>query len=146
MYETIQILHSYMAYVVLAVLFLAVANALIGLAGNKMFTLNKDFRLSLFTLILSHIQLVVGLILYFISPNGMKAIQELGMGGMSAAARLLALEHPLINIIAVVFITIGWSRHKKFMEGNKKFKSIAIFYGLGLVFILSRIPWGQWLN
>lgn len=146
MYETIQILHSYMAYVVLAVLFLAVANAILGLAGNKMFTLNKDFRLSLFTLILSHIQLVVGLILYFISPNGMKAIQELGMGGMNAAARLLALEHPLINIIAIVFITIGWSRHKKFMEGNKKFKSIAIFYGLGLVFILSRIPWGQWLN
>jgi hypothetical protein len=114
--------------------------------GNKMFTLEKDFRISLFALIVSHIQLVLGLILYFVSSNGLNALQELGMGGMNSAARLLAVEHPFINIIAIVLITIGWSRHKKFLEGKKKFKSIAIFYGLGLVLILSRIPWGQWFN
>lgn len=136
--------HSYLAYVVLAMLFIAVANALIGLAGNKMFTLEKDFRISLFTLILVHLQLVLGLIVYFTSASGWNAVQQLGMGGMNAAARLLAVEHPFINILGVVFITIGWSRHKKFMEGNKKFKSIAIFYGIGLVLILSRIPWTKW--
>ncbi|MEO0528645.1 MAG: hypothetical protein AAFZ89_15535 [Bacteroidota bacterium] len=144
--EILQNVHSYLAYVVLAVLFLAVANAILGWVGNKMFTLEKDFRISLFALILSHLQLVVGLILYFVSSNGLKAIQELGMGGLNSAARLLALEHPLINIIAIALITIGWSRHKKFMEGKKKFKSITIFYGLGLLLIMSRIPWGQWFN
>lgn len=146
MYETIQIVHSYLAYIVLAILFLAVANAIMGWVGNKMFTMEKDLRLSLFALILSHIQLVVGLILYFVSSNGLQAVQTLGMGGLNSASRLLAVEHPFINIIALVLITVGWSRHKKFMEGRKKFKSIAIFYGLGLVLILSRIPWGQWLN
>ena len=146
MYELIQVLHSYLAYIVLVLLFMAVANAIMGWVGNKIFTMQKDLRLSLFALILSHIQLLVGLILYFVSPSGIKAIQTLGMGGLNSASRLLALEHPLINIIAIAFITIGWSRHKKFMEGNKKFKSIAIFYGLGLVLILSRIPWGQWFN
>jgi uncharacterized membrane protein len=146
MYETIQTLHSYLAYVVLVVLFLAVANAIMGLVGNKMFTPQKDLRLSLFTLILSHIQLVVGLILFFVSANGLKAIQTLGMGGLNAASRLLAVEHPFVNILAIILITIGWSRHKKFMEGKKKFKSIAIFYGLGLILILSRIPWDQWFN
>ncbi len=142
--ETIQTVHSYLAYLVLAMLFLAVANAINGLTGNKMFTLEKDFRISLFTLILAHCQLVVGLLLYFVSSNGFKALREFGMGGLNAAARLLAVEHPLINIIAIVLITVGWSRHKKFMEARKKFKSIAIFYGLGLVLIMSRIPWGQW--
>jgi len=136
--------HSYLAYVVLAVLFIAVANALLGLAGNKMFTLEKDFRISLFTLILTHLQLLLGLIVYFTSASGWNAVQQLGMGGMNSAARLLAVEHPFVNILGVVFITIGWSRHKKFMEGNKKFKSIAIFYGIGLVLILSRIPWTKW--
>lgn len=136
--------HSYLAYVVLAMLFIAVANALIGLAQNKMFTLEKDFRISLFTLILTHLQLLLGLIVYFSSASGWNAVQELGMGGMNSAARLLAVEHPFINILGVVFVTIGWSRHKKFMEGSKKFKSIAIFYGIGLVLILSRIPWAQW--
>ena len=144
MYETIQMLHSYLAYVALAVLFLAVANAITGLIGKRIFNMNKDLRLSLFALILCHIQLLIGLILYFVSPNGFSAIQEFGMGGLTAAARLLAVEHPTINILAIVAITVGWSRHKKFVEGDKKFKSIAIFYGIGLLLILSRIPWSQW--
>ncbi|WP_027076799.1 hypothetical protein [Maribacter antarcticus] len=139
-------LHSYLAYIVIAVLFLAVGNATLGWLNNKMFLPQKDFRLSLFALILTHLMLLVGLALYFISPNGFYVIQEFGMGGLSSAARLLAVEHPFVNILAVVLITIGWSRHKKFMEGQKKFKSIAIFYGIGLLLILSRNPWGQWFS
>lgn len=146
MYETIQMLHSYLAYVALAILFLAVANAISGLISKRIFTMEKDLRLSLFALILCHIQLLVGLVLYFVSPSGLSAIQEFGMGGLTSAARLLAVEHPFINILAIVSITVGWSRHKKFVEGDKKFKSIAIFYGIGLLLILSRIPWGQWFN
>jgi len=138
-------LHSYLAYIVLAVLVLAVINALLGWFGKKDFSLTKDFRISLFALIFSHIQLLVGLILYFVSAKGLNAIQTLGMGGMNSAARLLAVEHPFVNILALVLITIGWSRHKKVMESHKKFRTIAIFYGLGLLFILSRLPWGQWL-
>lgn len=145
-YQWILELHSYFAYVALAILFLAVANAIMGLVGNKMFTLGKDFRLSLFALILCHLQLLVGLVLFFVSPSGLNAIQEFGMGGITSAARLLAVEHPFVNIIALVLITIGWSKHKKFMEGKKKFKTISIFYGLGLLLIMSRIPWGQWFN
>lgn len=146
MTDYISILHSYLAYIVLALLFLAVANAITGLIGKRMFTLQKDYRLSLFTLILCHMQLLIGLLLYFISASGFSAIKTLGMGGLNSAARLLAVEHPFVNILAIVLITIGWSRHKRFMEGNKKFKSIAIFYGLGLVLILSRIPWTQWFS
>lgn len=145
-YSWIQQLHSYLAYIALAVLLFAVANAITGLVGKRIFNMDKDLRLSLFALILCHIQLLVGLALYFMSPSGFSAIQENGMGGLNAAARLLAVEHPFINIIAIALITVGWSRHKKFVEGDKKFKSIAIFYGLGLVLILSRIPWGQWFN
>jgi uncharacterized membrane protein len=146
MYESIQTIHSYVAYAVLAILILAVINAISGWLGNKMFTPEKDFRLSLFALILSHLMLVIGLILFFVSPNGLSAIQESGMGGLSSAARLLAVEHPFVNILAIIFITVGWSRHKKFIEGQRKFKNIAIFYGLGLLLFLSRIPWGQWFN
>lgn len=144
MYEIIYTLHSYLAYAVLLILILAVVNAISGLIAKKDFTLEKDFRISLFALILSHIQLLVGVVLYFISPKGFSAIQEYGMGGMTSALRLLAVEHPFINIIALVFITIGWSKHKKLMEANRKFKTIAIFYGIGLLLILSRLPWGQW--
>lgn len=146
MTDWISVLHSYLAYIVLVLLFLAVANAIMGLIGKRMFTLQKDYRLSLFTLILCHMQLLVGLLLFFISTNGFNAIKTLGMGGLNSAARLLAVEHPLINIIAVALITIGWIRHKKFMEARKKFKVIALLYGLGLLLILTRIPYDQWFN
>ncbi|GMN06737.1 hypothetical protein MTsPCn5_21260 [Croceitalea sp. MTPC5] len=143
--EIVKNLHSYFAYVVLLILVLAVVNAFSGWFGKKEFRFEKDLRVSLFALILSHIQLVIGLILFFISANGLNAIRTLGMGGLNPASRLLAVEHPFINILAIALITIGWSRHKKKADDTAKFKSIAIFYGLGLLFILSRIPWGQWL-
>jgi uncharacterized membrane protein len=144
--EVLVTLHSYLAYIVLVVLVLAVVNAFAGWLGKKTFSLGKDFRLSLYALIFSHIQLLIGLIVYFTSANGLKAIQTLGMDGMNSAARLLALEHPTINILALVLITIGWSRHKKTDDDTTKFKRIALLYGAGLLLILSRIPWGIWLS
>lgn len=144
--EILRIVHSYLAYVALFMLVIAVINALGGWSSKRIFNMHRDLRISLFALILCHLQLVVGLLLYFISANGYQAINNNGIGGLNAAARLLALEHPLINILAIALITVGWSRHKKFMEGDKKFKSIGIFYGIGLLLILSRIPWGQWFN
>lgn len=134
--------HSGWAYIVLIILIIAVINAIIGMSSKKPFTVN-DRRISLMALIASHIQLVFGMLLYFVSPNGLEKIQSVGMGGMTPLDRLLALEHPLINIIAIVLITIGWSKHKKAAD-EKKFKSIAVFYALGLIFLLSRIPWATW--
>lgn len=140
-YETIQSVHSILAYAALGLLVLASINAIFGLTSKKFFT-DKDLRLSLFTLIICHIQLLVGMILYFISPMG-----SAQLGNMKdAAMRLTSLEHPLINIIALVLITIGWSKHKKEESNNGKFKKIAVFYTLGLVLILSRLPWANWFN
>ena len=144
--EILKTVHSYLAYVALALLFLAVANAISGWARNRIFNMEKDLRLSLFTLIICHLQLVFGLLLYILSPNGYAAISEIGIGDLNSAARLLALEHPAINILAIALITVGWSRHKKFLDGKPKFKSIAIFYGIGLLLILIRIPWNNWFN
>jgi hypothetical protein len=61
-----------------------------------------------------------------------------------SAVRLLALEHPLMMVIAIILITIGWSKHKKQVKSEAKFKTFTIFYGLALVLILSRIPWSNW--
>ena len=144
MYNFIQKFHSGWAYLALLILVIAVVNSLIGMSSKKEFTL-KDRKIALFALIAIHIQFLVGIILYFISPNGLKMIKAAGMGGLTTESRLLALEHPLINIIAIALITIGWSKHKKLLTGESKFKTFSIFYGLGLVLILSRIPWKIWL-
>lgn len=144
MYNFIQKFHSGWAYLALLILVIAVVNSLIGMSSKKEFSL-KDRKIALFALIAIHIQFLVGIILYFISPNGLQMIKAVGMGGLTTESRLLALEHPLINIIAIALITIGWSKHKKLLTGESKFKTFSIFYGLGLVLILSRIPWKIWL-
>ena len=144
MYQTIQILHSYWAYLVLLVLVLATFNALIKFFGDKEFQAN-DFRISLFALIVTHIQLLLGLFLYFVSPFGLKNITANGMGGLDSLSRLLAVEHPFIGIIAVTLITIGYSKHKKKLTSKPKFKMIAIFYTIALLLIVSRIPWSNWM-
>ena len=136
-------LHSYWAYIVLAVLVYTVVNAIIGLVQKKEFT-HKEFRLGLFTLITAHIQLLIGLGWYFMSP-WFKALKSNGGEVMKdSGARLLALEHPIMMIIAIVLITIGWSKHKKQVKSEAKFKTFVTFYGLALVIILSRIPWNNW--
>lgn len=146
MYNTVKLLHSYWAYLVLIVLIIAVVNALIKTFGKKEYTA-KDFRISLFALIVSHIQLLIGLILYFVSPR-LQAFSELGMGGVmkDSVNRLYLIEHPFVNIIAIALITIGYSRHKKRLTSQKKLKNIAIFYTIALVMFLSRIPWSTWMS
>ncbi len=136
--------HSYWAYLVLIVLIVAVVNAIIGLTSKKEFKA-KDLRLGLFTLIFSHIQLLLGLGWYFMSPT-YKAMKISGVGMMmkNSQTRLLAVEHPVMMILAIVFITIGWSKHKKQTTDQGKFKVFAIFYSIALVLVLSKIPWGQW--
>jgi len=136
MYTILQKFHSGWAYIALLVLFIAVINAIIGMSSKKEFT-PKDRKIALFGLIGIHVQLLVGIILYFVSPLGLASFGQMS----DKALRLTSLEHPLINLIAIVLITIGWSKHKKITSSESKFKTFSIFYGLGLVLILSRITW-----
>ncbi|MFY7810184.1 MAG: hypothetical protein ACOVQ2_00480 [Flavobacterium sp.] len=136
--ELIKNLHSWWAYLTFAILVTAIINAFLGYRSKKIFE-DKDYRISLFALIFSHIQLVIGFILYLVEGR-YETLSEMKVPEI----RLLALEHPLINIIGIALITIGWSKSKK-VEGTLKFRKILFFYTLGLLLILSRIPWENWL-
>jgi hypothetical protein len=145
MYPTIQMLHSLTAYVVLVLLFVAVLNAIMGSMKQSDFS-PRDFKLTLWALIATHIQVVLGLVLYFISPLGIKSFSSNGAQVMKdATLRLFAVEHISIMLIAAVILTIGYSRQKRTEESTVKFKRISVFYGLALILVLSRIPWAQWL-
>tara|TARA_B100001113_G_scaffold230937_1_gene189672 strand:- start:681 stop:1115 length:435 start_codon:yes stop_codon:yes gene_type:complete len=144
MYNILKTVHSYWAFFVLTILFIAILNSLIRIISKKSFN-STDLRISLFGLIFSHIQLLIGLILYFISP-WFDQWSSLGMGIMkNNESRLYLVEHPITNILAIFFITIGWSLNKKQSESSKKFLRISLFYGFGYILLLSRIPWSKWL-
>ena len=145
MYQTVQFIHSYWAYLVVIMLTIASISAIIGWVSGKEYSAG-NFRISLFTLIVSHIQLLIGIVLYFVAPY-FKMWGEVVMGGVmgDSTLRLYNVEHPLMMIIAIALITIGYSKHKKKLTSTPKFKTLAIFYTIALVVLLSRIPWNAWL-
>lgn len=143
--EIIQFIHSKWAYLVLLVLVLATFNALIKFFGDKEFDA-KDFRISLFALITMHIQLLIGIVLFFMRDYFSTIEQVGGMGEVmkNSELRNLIIEHPLTMIIAVALVTIGYSKHKKKLTSKPKFKLLAIFYTLALILVLAKIPWNLW--
>jgi hypothetical protein len=138
-YTFLQKFHSGWAYLALLLLIIAAVNSIIGLTSKKEFN-SKDRKIAIFGLIGTHTQLLVGLILYFVSPLGFDSLGQMA----DKALRLTSLEHPLINLIAIALITIGWVKHKKVTTSESKFKTFSIYYSLGLLLILSKIPWQLW--
>lgn len=146
-YKIILEAHSGIAYVALFTIGVAAINSLIGLSAKNEFK-PKDRRIALFGLIAAHLQFVFGLILYFVSPKGVALFKQAGMKEImgNSELRMMAVEHPLVNILAIILITIGWSTHKRIEGSDKKFKKIAVFYILGFLLLVSRIPWNVWFS
>ncbi|MEM5538930.1 hypothetical protein [Olleya sp. AS48] len=143
MYSTLKWLHHYWAYLVLFMIVVATFNAVYKTVTKKEYEA-RDFRMSLFTLIVSHIHLLIGIVLWFAGDY----FSEMSMGEImkNATMRSNVVEHPVAMILAVALITIGYSKHKKKLTSTNKLKSIAIFYSIALVLVLAKIPWKAWLN
>lgn len=106
-------------------------------ASKKSTPSNKIKSYVLFTLIISHIQLIIGLILYFISPK--VVFQAASM--KNSVLRFYLVEHISLMLIALILVTIGYVKWKKAIEGTTKMKSLFWYYTIALILILISIPW-----
>ena len=142
MYTGIKHLHSYLPYLLLGLLVVASLIFVVKRISDKSFT-KSDKSLALVVLILAHLQLVVGLVLYFMSPVVEAAFQSDAIMS-NAQHRFYAVEHVSLMLLAIALITIGYSRAKRKTEDRAKFQTLSIFYLLGLLLALLRIPWDVW--
>ncbi|WP_439694907.1 cytochrome B [Mucilaginibacter sp. AW1-7] len=133
-YSFLQHLHSGFRYIVLALILAAIIGALIGLIGKKPYT-NGSRKLNLFAMISAHTQLLIGIILYFVSP----LVQFNSETMKNKVTRYFTVEHWVIMLIALALITIGHSKSKKAATGEARHKAIVTFYLIGLVIILAGI-------
>lgn len=126
--------HSGLRYIVLALLLLVILKATLGFLGNKPFQ-SFDKKLSLSLLISTHIQFVLGLLVYFSSPN-----VQFNEGTMKdPTLRYWAVEHLIGMLLAVALITIAYSTAKRMTEDLAKHKRLAIFNALALLIIVATI-------
>ena len=139
MYTGLSHLHHYLPYVLFFLMGLVILKSIKGIVKQEQYT-ESDKKLGLFAMIFAHLQLTVGIALYFVSPM----VVSIGDAMKNATTRLYALEHPLMMIIAIVFLTMARSKTKNLSDVSAHKKNL-LFFVLALVAILSRIPWDQWL-
>jgi len=141
MYTGLKHLHSYFAYLLLAVVLFSLIYAIYKFVTKSHFD-EKARKIALIGFIASHLQLLIGLVLYVLSPVGITNFSSEAMG--DSLTRLYILEHPLMMILGIVLISVGYIKAKKPGDDARRFKTVIIYYTLGLIFILSRIPWQVW--
>lgn len=125
--------HSGLRWVVLILLILAIANAFTAKTYEK-----KHKMINLFALITVHTQLLTGLVQYFLTSSK----TNFSSGWMKVEMyRFYGMEHLVGMLIAIVLITMGYSKSKKAVTDAEKFKKIKVFYLIGLILILASIPW-----
>ena len=139
MYTGLLHLHSVLRYIVLILVLISIFQAFA--AGNKPYT-STNKRFNLFALISAHTQLLLGLGLYFMSPN-------VDFSRMSEPTfRYWNVEHISMMILSIILITIGYSKSKKAIEAKAKHRAIYIYYTIAIVIVLlaiftmkDRNPW-----
>ena len=143
MYEVILAIHNILRWVALILVILATAFAVIGWLGKRQWA-ERDRKIGAFTTIALDIQLLLGLLLYFVlSPLTKTALQDFGAAMGVADLRFFGLEHALYMVLAVVSAHLGNALSKRATEPRAKFMRAAIFYGLALLLILLGMPWGR---
>jgi uncharacterized membrane protein len=135
MYSGIVHAHSGIRWVLLAFLVITIVLALVKWTGKKPFW-EQHKKLALYTFISSHIQLLLGLILYFISPKVIFSAESM----KDPIARFHLVEHLVGMIIAIALISVGYIRAKKQLPEQSS-KTIFWFYFIAFVIIMATIPW-----
>ena len=128
--------HSGLRWLVLVFIIAAIVNAILRLNKADRSTC-ADCAFNRLALITMHLQLLIGLVLYFISP---KVIFE-AASMQNSMLRFFLVEHILLMIVAVVLITVGYVKSDRAEEGRKKHRLTLIYYGISLILILVSIPW-----
>lgn len=131
MYSFFKYLHSGLRYIVLILIVLSIIQSFLGWMGKKDFT-EGNRKLYLFALISAHTQLLIGLILYFLSP----LVQFSHIAMKNPETRYWTAEHITMMIIAIALITIGYARSKKVSLPANMHGNIFVFYLLAALIVI----------
>lgn len=137
MYTGLLHTHSLLRYFILLALVVVIIKAVLALANKQPYG-KWDNKLGLYLFIFTHMQLLTGLILYFVSP-----FVKFGPDTMSdKATRYWTVEHIFTMLLAVVLITLARTTSKRMTSDEAKHKRMLIFNGVALILILAVIWMG----
>ncbi|OQP46883.1 hypothetical protein A4H97_05010 [Niastella yeongjuensis] len=140
MYQSLIILHSLVRWFVLISLLVAIIRAYSGWLGNKRF-LKTDNTARMAAVTIAHVQLVIGISLYIISPAVRYFMNNFKEAVHQREFRFFGMEHITMMVVAITLLTIGSAKSKRKTTDLQKFKTMAIWFTIALLVIFFSIPW-----
>ncbi len=140
MYATVLALHSLTRWLVAASLLFALFLSYRGWLRHKPFT-RFDNRVRHITATIAHVQLLLGLWLYFISPLISYFLHNYKTALKERSIRFFGMEHAAMMLVAIIIITIGSAVAKRKKTDEQKFKTMALWFTTAFILIIVNIPW-----
>ncbi|MBN8678495.1 MAG: hypothetical protein J0M29_09735 [Chitinophagales bacterium] len=134
MHTILNALHSYNRYLILAALVYVLFRSWSGWMGKKPFE-KADNTASVALLGLAHLQLLLGLIQYFVTS----AYTTGDMPVSDPWVRYFKMEHISGMILAVVLIQLGRTFSKKAQSDEEKHKKLAIYTTVATLIIVGML-------
>lgn len=140
MYEFLVGLHNLLRWLVLLGAAYALIKSYRGLFSRAVWT-PSDKRAGIVYTSLLNLQLVLGLLLYVVSPLVRGAVQDMGAAMANDRLRFFVVEHLTFMILAIVIAQLGYSLGKRAPTDRGKFLRSSVAYTLATVLVLAGIPW-----
>jgi uncharacterized membrane protein len=138
MYGFLLALHNWGRWAIIIAGVLAIIAAL--RARNSSATTGAD-KTALIFMIIADLQLLVGLVLYFVSPFVQTFLAAPGEAMGDSGLRYWGLEHALVMVIAIALVHVGRIAGRKAPTPAKKYGRMAIWFAVALVLMLVMTPW-----
>jgi hypothetical protein len=143
MYIGLLHLHHWMPFLWLLLILVVLVQNFLVWKSDREFTASLK-RQNTITLILTHIQVTVGLVM--LVGFNMDVFSDMGILMGDAATRFKYVEHPTTMLLGAVLITIGNAKSKRQENDKNKAKTVVVWFGIGLLLIALRFPWEAFLQ
>ncbi len=140
MYSALLTLHSILRWIVVIGVIYTLYRAYTGISSSRSYS-TADEKAGRVTVVSAHIQLIIGLILYIVSPVTKYFISNFSAAVKVKDIRFYGMEHTIVMILAVACITIGSAVSKKKTEDKAKFKALALWLTIAFILMLLMVPW-----
>lgn len=140
MYQILTFCHNFMRWLVLASLLIAIFQACRGYFFKGVFS-RTDNAIRHWTATIAHIQLMIGMVLYFQSPLIKYFLNDFKKAMDTFDLLFFGLIHGLLMLTAVVLITIGSARSKRRTMDRDKFRTMLTWFAVAFIIIFIAIPW-----
>jgi len=141
MFPTLLTIHSITRWLLLFVILAGILRAWMGLRGNRPWS-SLENRLELAATMIMDVQLLTGLLLYFVfSPITNQIWTDLMQAFSLPAFQFFGVFHPLFMIAAAVALHVMRRKNKTSATDRQKHRLNAMGYILSLLLIMLAIPW-----